>query len=71
MGTVSLVFGLMLIGFALFFGLWMFVEMIQNPNAEYVYYGFGFLIFVLPMFVGGGLLLRKFDKDRKKEKIDS
>jgi len=49
----------------------MYVEMIQNPNAEYVYYGFGFLIFVLPMFVGGGLLLRKFDKDRKKEKNDS
>jgi len=68
-GTASLVFGLILIGFGLFFSLWMFVEMIQGGGqVEFVYYGLGFLIFAVPIFVVGGLFLRKFDKDRKKEK---
>jgi len=68
LGTASLVFGLILIGFGLFIGLWMFVEMIQVGDPERVgIYGFGFLIIVIPIFVGGGLLLRKYDNDKKKQ----
>ena len=32
MGTASLIFGMILIGFGLLFGLVMFVEMIQGAN---------------------------------------
>ena len=67
MGTVSLVFGMIFIGFGLFVGLWAFVEMIQATSPDYALYGLGFLVFVVPMFIGGALLLRKFDKDRKKD----
>jgi len=34
MGTASLIFGLILIGFGLSFGLLMFIEMIQAGNSE-------------------------------------
>jgi len=65
MGTASLVFGMILIGFGIFFGLLMFVEMIQGSNPEEVG---GPLIIVVALFAVGGLLIRSFDKDRKKEK---
>jgi len=65
MGTASLVFGMILIGFGIFFGLLMFVEMIQGDNPEEVG---GPLIIVVALFAVGGLLIRSFDKDRKKEK---
>jgi len=66
MGTASLIFGLILIGFGLSFGLWMFVEMIQGGNPEDVgTSGFGPLIIVVALFAVGGLLIRSFDKDRK------
>jgi len=69
MGTASLIFGLILIGFGIFFGLLMFVEMIQGGNPEDVgTYEFGPLIIVVALFAVGGLLIRSFDKDRKKEK---
>ena len=64
MGTASLVFGLILIGFGLVFGLLMFVEMIQGGNPEEVG---GPLIIVAALFAVGGLLIRGFYKDRKKE----
>ncbi len=67
MGTASLVFGLILIGFGLVFGLSMFVEMIQGGNAEDDG-TYGPLIIVAALFAVGGLLIRSFDKDRKKEK---
>ncbi len=56
MGTPSLIFGLILIGFGLLSGIWMSVETIQG----------GPLIIVVALFVVGGLLIRSFDKDRKK-----
>jgi len=43
----------------------MFVEMIQGGNPEEVG---GPLIIVVALFAVGGLLIRSFDKDRKKEK---
>jgi len=57
MGTASLVFGLILIGFGLLSGIWMSVETIQG----------GPIIIVVALFAVGGLLIRSFDKDRKKE----
>jgi len=71
MGTASLVFGMILIGFGIFFGLLMFVEMIQGANQlteDVGTYEFGPLIIVVALFAVGGLLLRTFVKDRKKEK---
>ena len=71
MGTASLIFGMILIGFGLLFGLLMFVEMIQVANQlteDVGTDGFGPLIIVVALFAVGGLLIRSFDKDRKKEK---
>ena len=71
MGTASLIFGMILIGFGLLFGLLMFVEMIQGANQlteDVGTYEFGPLIIVVALFAVGGLLLRTFVKDRKKEK---
>ena len=71
MGTASLVFGMILIGFGIFFGLLMFVEMIQGVNQlteDVGTDGFGPLIIVVALFAVGGLLIRGFVKDRKKEK---
>ncbi len=71
MGTASLVFGLVLIGFAIFFLVYfgatlMSVEMIQGGNAEDDG-TYGPLIIVVGLFAVGGLLVRGFFKDRKKE----
>ena len=71
MGTASLIFGMILIGFGLLFGLLMFIEMIQRANQlteDVGTDGFGPLIIVVALFVVGGLLIRGFDKERKKEK---
>jgi len=68
MGTASLVFGLILIGF----GLYATIDMMNNyqsydeedkGNLVLIY-----LITTTPMLVIGGLLLRKFDRDRQKSK---
>ena len=68
MGTASLVFGLILIGF----GLYTIIDMVNN----YQFYDehdkgnvlLITLIMTVPMFVIGGLLLRKYDRDKKKDK---
>ena len=73
MGTASLVFGMILIGFGLLFGLLMFVEMIQGANQlteDVGTDGFGPLIIVVALFAVGGLLIRSFDKDRIKNEKD-
>ncbi len=57
MGTASLIFGLILIGFGLSFGLLMFIEMIQAGNSEDDG-TYGPLIIVVALFVVGGLLIR-------------
>ncbi len=71
MGTASLVFGLILIGFAIFFLVYfgatlMSVEMIQGGNAEDDG-TYGPLIIVVALFAVGGLLIRSYDKDKKKD----
>lgn len=70
MGTASLVFGMILIGFGLIFGLLMFVEMIQGANQLTEDVGtneFGPLIIVVALFAVGGLLIRSFYKDRNRK----
>jgi len=68
MGTASLVFGLIAIGA----GLWLSVDMIYSfgwqTDEQIADSGLGFLIIVIPLFIVGGLLLRKYDRDKKKEK---
>ena len=58
MGTASLIFGLILIGFGLLSGIWMSVETIQG----------GPIIIVVALFTVGGLLIRNFDKERKEDR---
>lgn len=70
MGTASLIFGMILIGFGLIFGLLMFVEMIQGANQLTEDVGtneFGPLIIVVALFAVGGLLIRGFYKDRNRK----
>ena len=64
MGTASLVFGLILIGA----GIYMVSELLKMKSEEnaLVVFLFGFVIIPVPLFVIGGLLLRKYDRDRKK-----
>jgi len=69
MGTASLVFGLILIVAGALFAAELFFEF-GNPANDPMILLFGFLVFAVPMMVGGGLLLRKYDRDRKKEKIE-
>ena len=70
MGTASLVFGLILIGSALYFIYEVLKSPISEPvtSDEIVNSLIVLLIFTIPMMAIGGLLLRKYDKDRKKEK---
>jgi len=68
-GTANLVFGLVLIGK----GLVIMFVIGYFWNANYDEYSIWviaivFLILCVPFFVVGGLFLRKFDSDRKKEK---
>ena len=69
MGTANLVFGLVLIGK----GLVIMFVIGYFWNANYDEYSIWviaivFLILCVPFFVVGGLFLRKFDSDKKKEK---
>jgi len=67
LGTASLVFGLILIGAGVVFAY----NLLTSPS---FYTGpddalallLGFAILVAPLMTLGGLLLRKYDKDRKK-----
>jgi len=68
MGTASLVFGLILIGFGLYtiidmMNNWQFYDEHDKGTIALIY-----LIISVPMFVIGGLLLRKYDRDKKKDK---
>ncbi len=66
MGTASLVFGMILIGAGLYF---IFVVTTSVTEEDAIFDLFARLIVGIPMMVIGGLLLRKYDRDRKKEKI--
>jgi ABC-type dipeptide/oligopeptide/nickel transport system permease component len=63
-GTASLVFGLILIGV----GIYILLIVKTYSDVDLVWDMFVRLVIALPSFVIGGLLLRKYDKDRKKEK---
>ncbi len=65
MGTASLIFGLILIGT----GIYLISEVMNysfDEESALFSYLLGFVIFPVPLFVIGGLLLRKYDRDRKK-----
>ncbi len=64
MGTASLVFGFLTIGLGVYFEyLAFFFSAIISGYDLFSYFLWGIILFVI-----GGLLLRKFDNDRKKEK---
>ena len=67
MGTASLVIGLALIilGFSL---ITSYLFRTYPSDTDLIESIIGILILVIPMIAVGALLLRKFDKDRKKEK---
>jgi len=66
-GTASLVFGLVSIGVGLLATGWGITGIIQNFFYP-ISIGFGSGI---GLFIIGGLLLRKYDKDKKKEKTQN
>jgi len=68
MGTASLVFGLVLIGVGIYLAFSLMGAVNVDDDEDLMALGLGYLILVTPMIVIGGLLLRKFDRDRKKEK---
>jgi len=68
MGTASLVFGLILIGVGIYIAFHLLGAANMESEEDLQAVGLGYLIIVIPMIVIGGLLLRKFDSDRKKEK---
>ena len=61
MGTASLVIGIGLIISAFYFIFYNAIFVPLNEDAP-----FGFLLLGIPLIVVGGLLLRKYDKDKKK-----
>ena len=67
MGTASLVFGLGLIGIGLVVAYNGFTAK-GFTETDVLNYFVGSLILSIPAFVLGGLLLRKYDRDKKKEK---
>ncbi len=66
MGTASLVFGLILIGIGLYFITDVLINFQFYDKEDIGLIGLILLIIATPMFVVGGLLLRKFDRDRQK-----
>jgi len=65
MGTASLVIGLILI----LGGFGMFLVGNDDPTLEWHFFFLAQLIIAIPLIVVGGLLLRKYDRDKKKEKV--
>jgi len=72
MGTVirivSLVFGIILIGFGILFSLIFLVGLSSGQYQINIAFAYVNLIIIIVLFAIGGLLLRKFKKDRKKVK---
>jgi len=66
MGTASLVFGLISIGFGIFFGFFIIIYIMPNATLELWGRIIVWVGFTVPFLALGGLLLKKFDKDRKK-----
>jgi len=63
MGTASLVIGLGLI----ILGFFLIIQTFVSPSTvEYEYVLFATLIVSAPLIAVGGLLLRKYDRDKKK-----
>jgi len=69
MGTASLVFGLILIGkgLVIMFAIGYFWNVNYDEYSIWVI-AIIFLILCVPFFVAGGLFLRKYDRDKKKER---
>ena len=67
MGTASLVFGLILIGFGLLFSYAGLEVLAYSPESDTGLYAIAILIVIVPLFGIGGLLLRKYDRDRKEK----
>ena len=67
MGTASLVFGLISIGFGIFFGFIIMIYVMPDATLEL----WGMIIvwvgFTVPFLALGGLFLKKFNIDRKKD----
>ena len=66
MGTASLVFGLISIGFGIFFGFFIVIYIMPNATLELWGRIIVWVGFTVPFLALGGLFLKKFDKDRKK-----
>jgi len=69
LGTASLVFGLILIGA----GVVIAYNILTSPSwytgpEDATLVLIGLLVFVAPLCAVGGILLRKYDNDKKKEK---
>ena len=69
MGTASLVFGLIAIGFGLLTILLPIMALTSSEPLFGLFY-FG-LILTIVLFLIGGFLLRKYDNDKKKEKAQN
>jgi len=67
MGTSSLVFGLISIGFGIFFGFFIMIYVMPDATLELWGRIIVWVGFTVPFLALGGLLLKKFDIDRKKE----
>lgn len=67
MGTASLVIGLALIIFGFYF-IYEFLNGVYYTDESMENALIGTFILAIPFIVGGALLLRKYDRDKKKEK---
>ncbi len=67
MGTASLVYGLISIGFGIFFGFSIMIYIMPYATLELWERIIVWVGFTVPFLALGGLFIKKFDKDRKKE----
>ena len=65
MGTASLIFGVILIIIGMIFGAEALLFLPSGFDEEPVSATIVILILTIPFFVIGGLLLRKYDRDKK------
>jgi hypothetical protein len=70
MGTASLVYGLISIGFGIFFGFFIVIYIMPNATLELWGRIIVWVGFTVPFLALGGLFLKKFDKDRKTSKME-